>query len=430
MTAVPIVSPEKTPIKNLSSCPYLGMQSDPETHVGVPDSRNCCFLFDPSAIVNLSHQDKYCLNSSFQGCDVYIHSGEIPWPAEIFETESNGKQSFTWPMLPLARSRKKAKKEVSVEAAQEKAPTQGLAQSLEPNIQAESPDTAWPYHFNRLGSKTWLFIAIPLSLLIIVIAAWSSYLGFHASRIDSEQLAKNAFTGGLVTAVQGIGVVSSDWGAAIILMESPTWTPRMNLSTDTGMLSLPALLATETPSPVMTTPTPAGAASICQDIASTNFQIISGPYFDPKVGGISRWHKVPPVARAEWQVKNTGSCIWTQIYFWSTSTNQVISPIIQRGSDILDPDNLQGIPIAVPGEEITIALEFQVDKGSNFSVKDEWYLVVNGISLPEQPRFSINADTWITILKPQPTTKITFPAGGGGRSPTPVPPPSRPMPMP
>jgi hypothetical protein len=429
MTVVPGTSPEKHPAKFQSSCPFLGMQSDPQTHVGVPDPRNYCGLVDPPAAVKLSHQDKYCLRNTFQNCEVYIRSGELPRPADIFEQEEIGKRSITGPLMPLAWARRKDKKAAvaaAAEATQENVTLQTEEPSTDPYIESESRDTTWPREFRPLRSKTWLVIALGLSLLVILIAGWGAINRLQTSRVETEQRAQSAFTGGLATAVQAIGVAGNDWGTAIVKEGSPTWTPNVNLNTatETGLLTSPGNLLTATPTPVNVTTTPVGTPPICQDIPSIKFEISSGPVLDPQPGILLPVWKVPPVARAEWKVKNTGSCSWSQIYLMSPTNNQIISPIIKKGEQIINLNDLQGVPIAVPGEEIAIVLEFPVNKYYNFSRNDEWSLVVNGISLPEQPRFVINAPNWIRILIP-PTTTPTIRAKGGRQT---VSPPPRPTP--
>lgn len=432
MSVVMGASPEKSSAKFPSSCPYLGMQADPQTHVGVPDPRNCCSLVDPPSVVKLSHQDKYCLRSAFQGCEVYIRSGELPWPAEIFEKEGNGKRSITGPLLPLAWARRRGKKAAAAEAAQESGTSQGLERSPELDIEVESRETTWPREFGPRRSKTWLFVALALSLLILFIAGWGAINRLQTSRINDQRMAQSAFIGGLATAVQGIGVAANDWGMAIVDKGSPTWTPMTNLMTATspGLLAAPVLLTTSTSTPILQTPTSAGTPPICQDIPSINFQIISGPVFDPQPGIALPVYKVPPLARAEWLVKNTGICSWSTIYLWSSINNQIIPPVIKRGGQIINPGDLQGVPIAIPGEEIAIVLEFPVNKFRNFSVNDEWSFVVNGISLTEQPRFVINANNWIVVQIVSTMTPSYRGKGGGGQAATATPPGARPTPTP
>ena len=418
MTTASGASQEKDSSKLPSSCPYLGMQSDPQTHVGVPDTRNYCNFVEHPKSVKLSHQEKYCLRSAYLGCEVYIRSGELPLPADIFETDGNGRQAKTSPLIVGAWARKKGKQSTVAEVTQEIETTQAVERTSLPENDIEIEDTAWP---EVVGQPRWrggLFITLAILLLVIIVVGWNAYSRFQTSRNESAQVAQSGFIDGLATAVQGVGIVANDWGTAIVQMENPTWTPAAILMT--------ATTTTSTPTPILTTPTPTGPPPVCQDIPSIAFQVISGPDFDPRVGVILPIYRAPALGKAVWNLKNTGSCSWTQILLWSSRDNKIITPVIKRGDQIINPGELQGNPIAAPGEEIEVVLEFPVLIYRNLSVADEWTLVVNGISLSEQPKFKIDARNWIIILQPTETSSRPTRVKGGEPEATVETPPTRP----
>jgi hypothetical protein len=128
-------------------------------------------------------------------------------------------------------------------------------------------------------------------------------------------------------------------------------------------------------------------------------------------------------------VKNTGNCSWSQVNLWSPIYSKIVQPIIKQGDVVIDPSDPQSIPIAVPGEEITLVLEFPVNKFPYFSVNNEWILSVNGITLLEQRRFIVDADNWIIVRQVSKTATPT-PRKKKGAEPTAGPPPSRPTPTP
>jgi len=109
----------ETKPKYQSSCPYIGMINDPQTHVGVPDTRNCCHLVNPPADITFTHQQGFCLGQKFPECPVYQSSGSEPVPGGIFEGTEANRRGFVLPFMAAAarRTRGKAAKSATTEIA-------------------------------------------------------------------------------------------------------------------------------------------------------------------------------------------------------------------------------------------------------------------------------------------------------------------------
>ncbi len=417
MSVVPGANYKKDSSKAQAICPYLGMRTDPQSSVGVPDVRNCCYRIIHPKIVKLTYQEKYCLRRGFQGCEVYIRSGEPPLPLEIFDEEQAGGRPIVFRRitLPWLIRRKKKKAEAKSDALET---IPGSIPMVGQDIDLESDDLTWQEETHQRRAGTWWVVAITIILVILLIGAWGTYDRLQNTRRESALAAENIYAGGFATAVQGIGVAADAWGTAIAGQKSPTWTP-MIVPTETKQPVNGSVVVTDTPPQVMATPTITGIPEVCQDIRMTSFQIISGPDYKPQVGYKVYEEIAPSFARVFWKVKNVGTCSWSQIFFLSTKNNQIILPSFKRGDEVIKPDERLEKPLVAPGEEITIVLEFPVNKVMNFNMADEWIMMVNGITLFGQPRFVVNANNWIMIihvtLTPSPRARATERTGNTPR---------------
>jgi hypothetical protein len=70
-----------------STCPFLGLEDDPTTILYFPSAGNYCHLVDPIALINLSHQQSYCLSKAHVSCPVYISRGRGPLPDGLLASE-------------------------------------------------------------------------------------------------------------------------------------------------------------------------------------------------------------------------------------------------------------------------------------------------------------------------------------------------------
>jgi len=56
-----------------SVCPHLGTFDDPETHFSFATASNYCYHVSPPEMIDLTHQDVYCLSDEFKICPKFLH---------------------------------------------------------------------------------------------------------------------------------------------------------------------------------------------------------------------------------------------------------------------------------------------------------------------------------------------------------------------
>lgn len=66
--------------KASDTCPYIGIKGERGSYFGYPSPSNSCFKVINPTTIKLSHQENFCLNSSFIQCEVYqnIHQETLP----------------------------------------------------------------------------------------------------------------------------------------------------------------------------------------------------------------------------------------------------------------------------------------------------------------------------------------------------------------
>lgn len=68
-------------------CPYIGLNSDPETHMQLPSFRHYCFRVEKSRPVETDYQEQTCLCGSYARCLIYQQGEVKPIPAGIFRPQ-------------------------------------------------------------------------------------------------------------------------------------------------------------------------------------------------------------------------------------------------------------------------------------------------------------------------------------------------------
>jgi LysM repeat protein len=63
-----------------TTCPFLGLKDDPETHLAFPSLRNCCRRVHPVEPVSLEHQSTHCLGMNYTHCPVLSYDVTKPSP--------------------------------------------------------------------------------------------------------------------------------------------------------------------------------------------------------------------------------------------------------------------------------------------------------------------------------------------------------------
>jgi LysM repeat protein len=65
------------------TCPFLGQADDPTTALGFPSEGNYCHNARPIAVINLEHQQHYCLTPKHTACPVYQYAHPQRMPAAL-----------------------------------------------------------------------------------------------------------------------------------------------------------------------------------------------------------------------------------------------------------------------------------------------------------------------------------------------------------
>ena len=65
------------------TCPYLGMQGDPQTSLSYPSSWNVCHHTRPTATPRLEFQESFCFRVEHTSCPVFIRSVRASMPSGI-----------------------------------------------------------------------------------------------------------------------------------------------------------------------------------------------------------------------------------------------------------------------------------------------------------------------------------------------------------
>ena len=74
-----------------SACPHLGTFEDPETHFSFAAASNYCYHAAPPEMIDLTHQEVYCLSDEYKICPKFLHEllDQAAEPAALL-TESSG----------------------------------------------------------------------------------------------------------------------------------------------------------------------------------------------------------------------------------------------------------------------------------------------------------------------------------------------------
>ena len=69
--------------ETLRDCPFLGMRHDSQTKTSFPSTLNCCHHAKPVAVVELSHQQVFCLTGKYTICPVFLQDKKGALPREL-----------------------------------------------------------------------------------------------------------------------------------------------------------------------------------------------------------------------------------------------------------------------------------------------------------------------------------------------------------
>jgi hypothetical protein len=466
------------------------MASDPQTHVGVPDSRNHCHLIDPTRSINVSYQRAFCLQTSYPDCEVYKNSGQGPLPDAFLDDEDVDK-GFGLSRFSFRRASQKPPKSTSstlaagaltasavssqstpeilpIKSADSEATDRGAYESVAdqvPSIATTTSSSAWSTpsgegemdmpsvrdsdedfaalhntaasRYQEVGGKQrgrfWWFLLLFIALVILSVAAYGLRQNFSRLQVESAKKQKEAYDISLATAVRDMEQAADQWSTAANQMEiaARTKTAVVIATVESYMKATELQATSDVLAALSAAQTATSAMTVCQDINSVGIEIVSGPELTPPLGTVLGLGAAPVTPQATWIVKNSGSCIWSQIQMLSILDNSVLQPVVLRNDVPVDFGLTNFSNMIAPGEQVKIALQFDLANARN--VAGEWVLFINGLTLKDQPHFLLQANNWVSrvVLQytPTPATKpkATKPGGAPGsrNTPTPGAPPGR-----
>lgn len=77
----------------VSVCPYLGLNSDPQTALSFASKENFCYHGKAPKEIHLDHQEEFCLNGNFYACQEYISDPGAPLPEQKIILSQNPTQN-------------------------------------------------------------------------------------------------------------------------------------------------------------------------------------------------------------------------------------------------------------------------------------------------------------------------------------------------
>ena len=408
------------------SCPFLGMQSDPQTHVGVADERNCCHLLKPPPSVAGAYQQGYCLSENFRECVVYANSGEGSIPAELF-AEPIGRRGAA-----ARRSSERPSRPVLIEQEPELAAEAAILLSGDDEDLTSQLHEQALNHYEQLGAskrgRNWWMVLLVLAILVLIGMTYMTIQRWQNAQAAQESALATARQNSLSTAVQNLATVSDTYAtaAAIVKNEELTQTAQLVLTAAAEARTTQQAFEEATAQVLSVAQTATAGIASCQDLSSTSFEIVSGPTLLPEAGTIIGSGS-PPLeeATATWMVKNNTNCGWDQLFLWSTGNNQILQPLMKKDGVEIKFATEPGKPMVSPGEVIELVIVVEPENAK--FIKGDWVMVINGLSLFAQPHLAVDEDNWvkITLVTPTPTRGFRTPRPPSG-SPTNTAPPNRP----
>jgi len=75
-----LISNDEIPLGIRTTCPYMGLCGDQDSHYSFSHPLNCCHKVNTPSNISLSYQEKFCLTVNFNKCEIYSTNwdGRLP----------------------------------------------------------------------------------------------------------------------------------------------------------------------------------------------------------------------------------------------------------------------------------------------------------------------------------------------------------------
>ena len=408
------------------TCPYLGLLIDPETISAEADPVNHCHVHKTPKSVELDYQNKFCLSGHFTECAIYTQFITQGLSSTIIENTND----------------EEIHEEESIEELPQEEELIGTAAPLEEDKELSNQTDDWrrklrqdaQSNYDEISSKKsrtglWVFLFL-VAVGILAVSVWGIINRFPTGEALAQQGNGSETSGSsLATTVSEMGSAADAWATAASAIELGSSTQAANeraTSTAIAILAQQAVQATQE----------AQQAQVvaCVDLSSTEFMIVDGPTFEPGLGYQHVAESEIVDVEASWLIENSANCIWENIYLLSLSQAEIITPTLRvNGEDVLvaNPD---GSVFVEPEQRIEVVLALPVENATE-EIDEEYVLMINGLTLIDQPHLFLQVEGWVKIVKPTsivplnptPTPTKKSSEGSGGSSGRPAPPtPERP----
>lgn len=385
------------PERKTKTCPYLGLIADPDTISAEADPVNHCYLQKPPQSVEVDYQNNYCLSGKFTECDIYSE----------FVTQS----LVTAGIIPVAEAENEL--EVSQEIDGSKDVDEIKDEEIRPvDLPSEQEEIAlsnrrddeWRRKLHqeaqskynnvsekRQGRGLWAVLFI----VAIVILGVSVYGILNALNTAKAQVNNGSDTSGesLANTIEGMNSAANAWATAAAAIEGGQDARATNQAATSTVVYLQAQQALEA-----TVRAAQEAVVMCGDVNETAFVIVQGPMLEPNPGyqyvdgsdGID--------IESSWEVENTGNCNWESIQMFSLTQRSIVTPTLRVNGESVNLANPDGKVLVQPQDRIEIVVPYDLEQAEN--VEEEYVLVVNGLTLFNQPQLILDVEGWVIITRP------------------------------
>jgi hypothetical protein len=392
------------------TCPYLGLLIDPDTISAEADQINHCHLQKPPQSVDIDYQVEYCLSGKFLRCELYKNFiGESLVAADIIEGESSAINDQEDPEIKAIEEDELEQvddHELEIENQAVLAASFAAIKGQEDEILSNKRDDDWKKKIHKEAQAQyngasqskprrglWIFLFL-IAIAILAVSVYGIVNRFPTGQVSAQQGNGSGSSGSsLATAVSEMGSAADAWATAASAIEVGAAAQATNQAATSTAIAVQAQKAVE--ATLQATPSTVIA---CSNIDSTEFLIVEGPLLEPSPGYQHLLGSEPIDVEASWIVENTAACIWESVYLLSMSQASIITPTLRIEGKEINIANPDGKVLIQPDERVEIIIVYEIKEARD--IDDEYVLIINGLTLINQPNLILQVDGWIKIISP------------------------------
>lgn len=384
------------PERKTKICPYLGLIADPDTISAEADSVNHCYLQKPPQSVEVDYQKNYCLSGKFTQCNIYsefvtqslVTAGIIP-EAEA-ESELDESQTLEQPgdideiedeeIISVESSNKQEEIELSNRKDDEwRRKLHEEAQNRYNNVSDK-----------KQGKGLWAVLFI-VAIVILAISVFGILNRLNTANAQ-EYPESESSVGSLANTIDGMNSAAIAWATAAEAIEGGQAAQKTNQAATSTVVYLQAQQAMEA-----TIQAEQDAVVACGNVNETEFIVVKGPMLEPNPGYQYVDGSEVIDVESSWEVENTGDCNWENIHMFSLTQRSLITPTLRINGNNVNLANPDGKVLIEPDDRVEIVVTYDLEQAKK--VQEEYVLVVNGLTLFNQPQLILDVDGWVNIVR-------------------------------